>query len=185
MKTLAITIVFLNLFLFVNLATAQHAHNKRNNNTTKILFSTHQSEFSAEVQSASKKLETKEQMILNLKLTSKYKIDSSSVVLKINSNIGKLQKINNILEYSDGLFNTEVMFKESGSYLFAFSFNLIDSLNNLKKTNFSFTKDVEDSDNMTNDEHGMMGMSSVMMIVMGAAMIVMMAIVLTSGGSHK
>jgi hypothetical protein len=170
--------------LHANFGIAQHEHNNGSDSKMKILFSTQQSEFSAEVQSASKKMVTKEKSDVYLKLSSKYQIDSLSVALKINSNSGKIQRINNLMEYSNGLYNTEVMFKEPGSYQFTFSFNLIDSSDILKKTNFSFSKDVKSSENKEKEDHGFMGMSSTMMIMMGAAMLVMMIAALIAGTNH-
>jgi len=185
MKTPLIKIISPCLFLLVNFAFAQHEHNANIDNSMKQLFSTQQSEFTAEVQSVSEKLVTKKKVALYLKLSSRFSIDSSSITLIINSNNGKMQKTNNLMEYSSGLYNTTVHFQEPGSYQFVFSFNLKDSSENLKKANFSFTKDVEDADNMTKHDGGFMGMSNVMMIVMGAAMLAMMAIAIIVGTSHK
>lgn len=133
MRTAFIKIFYLHLLLHANFGIAQHEHNNGSDSKMKILFSTQQSEFSAEVQSASKKMVAKEQSDVYLKLSSKYQIDSSSVVLKINSNNGKIQKTNYLMEYSEGFYNTAVLFLEPGSYQFIFSFNLIDSSGILKK----------------------------------------------------
>ena len=89
------------------------------------------------------------------------------------------------MEYSSGFYNTTVHFQEPGSYQFEFSFNLKDSSDNMKKVKFSFTKDVEDADSMTNHDDGFMGMSNGMMILMGAAMLAMMAIAIIVGTNHK
>jgi len=185
MKTPLIKIIFPYLFLLVNFAFAQHDHNANIDNSMKLLFSTNNSEFTSEVLTFSEKLVTKKQIVMYLKLSSRFLIDSSSVSLTINSNNGKVQKLNKHMEYSTGFYNSTVHFQEPGSYQFVFSFNLKDSSENLKKANFSFTKDVEDADNMTNHDDGFMGMSNVMMVVMGAAMLAMMAIAIIVGTNHK
>ncbi len=184
MKTLFIKIIFLYVFLLINFSQAQHEHNGNTDNPMKQIFSTQQSEFSAEVLSAPEKLITKKQVILYLKLSSISLIDSSPVTLRINSH-GNVHSINKLMDYSSGLYNSTVQFQESGSHQFSFSFNLKDSTGNLKKANFSFTKDVVDADNMNNHEHGFMGMSNAMMIIMGAGMVAMMVIAIIAGTNHK
>lgn len=185
MKTSLIKLTFIYLFILINLASAQHKHNTDKDGSMKMLFSIQNSEFSAEVLSVSEKLVTKKNIAFVLKLSSTLLIDSSSVTLRINSHIGTEQTINKLMEYSSGLYNSIVQFQEPGSHQFTFIFNLKDSSDNLNKANFSFTKDVEDADNMDNHEHGFMGMSNAMMIIMGAAMVAMMVITIIVGTNHK
>lgn len=59
---------------------------------------------------------------------------------------------------SSGYYKSNVLIQQSGSYQFIFSFNLKDSSGNMKKTNFSFNKVIEDTDKMTNHDHGFMRM---------------------------
>jgi len=184
MRALTFTI-FIILFINYSFSFAQHEQNTNMDNSMKLLFSIHNSEFTAEVQSDRERLVTKKQIVLFLKLSSGSLIDSSSIALTINSNNGKAQKLNKYMEYSSGHYNTTVLFQEPGSYQFIFSFNLKDSAENLEKANFSFTKDVEGTDKKRNQEDGFMGMSNLMMIIMGAAMLAMMAIAIIVGSNHK
>lgn len=184
MKTSLIKLTFIYLFILINHASAQNKHNNKDG-PMKMLFSIQNSEYSAEVLSVSEKLVTKRNIEFVLKLSSTLLIDSSSVALRINSDSGTEQTINKLMEYSSGLYNSIVQFQEPGSHQFTFSFDLKDSSGNLKKAKFSFTKNVEDADNMNNHEHGFMGMSNVMMIVMGAAMVSMMVIAIIVGTNHK
>lgn len=178
-------IILLYLLLFTNFGFAQHDHNSKMNDSKNMLFSFNNSEFNAEVFSDSEKLITKKRMNLYLKLSSRLSIDSSSVSLNINSSNGKNQDLNKLMDYSSEYYKSNVLFQKSGSYKFIFSFNLKDSSGNRKKTSFSFNKDIEDTDNMTNHDHGFMGMSNAMMIVMGAAMIAMMLVAIIVGTNHK
>lgn len=173
------------MFLLANYAFAQHEHNANMEDSMKLLFSTQHSDFTAEVKSLSEKLITKKQVDLYLKLSSGFLIDSSTVSLTINSINDKVQKLKKHMDYSAGLYKSNVLFQHPGSYQLIFCFNLKDSSENLKKANFSFTKDVEDSDNMQTHEHGFMGMGNAMMIIMGAAMVVMMAAAIIVGTNHK
>lgn len=177
--------VNLYLVLLVNIGFTQHEHNTDMNGSKYMLFAFQNSEFTAEVLTDSEKLITKKRMNIYLKLSTEFSIDSSSVSLKINSGNGKSQILNELMEYSTGYYKNNVLFHKTGPYQFIFSFNLKDSSGNLQKTNFSFNKDIEDTDSMNNHDHGFMGMSGSMMIVMGAVMLAMMAIALILGTGHK
>ncbi|MDQ3019046.1 MAG: hypothetical protein M3R36_00500 [Bacteroidota bacterium] len=186
MRALIITFnIFIILFFHYSFVFAQHDNNASMDDSVKLLFRTQNSEFTAEVQSVSEKLVTKKLAVLYLKLSSAFLIDSSTVALNINSNNGKVQNFNKHMDYSLGFYKSNVLFEEPDSYKFTFSFDLKDSIGIFKKVNFSFTKEVKATDNMQNHDHGFMGMSNAMMIIMGAAMLAMMAIAIIVGTNHK
>jgi len=184
MIMLFIKTIFLYLLFFAGFGFAQHDHNENKNDLKNILFSFQNSEFTAEVFSDSEKLTAKKKMILYLKLSSGFSIDPASVYLIIKSNNGNNEYVNRLMDYSTGYYKCSVLIMEKGSYQFKIGFDHKDSSGNLQKTNFSFNKIIEKTDEMTDNDHGIMGMSSTMIIVMGAAMIVMMIAGFIAGTNH-
>lgn len=180
-----IKIVFLYLFITANFTFAQDKPDYNIDDSMNLLFSTQQSDFIAEVLTDSEKLVTEKKLVMYLNLSSGLIVDSTSIKLNLNSSNGKVRKINILKKASSGSYVTSVSFSEPLSYRFIFSFTLKDSSGNARDVNFSFYKNVELSVKQKPKEQSFMGMSTGMLIVMGAAMIVMMAIVLAIGGSHK
>lgn len=184
MIMLFIKSIFLYLLLIAGFGFAQHENNENKNDLKNTIFSFQNSEITAEVFSDSEKLIAKKKMILYLKLSSGFSIDSSSVSLIIKSDNGNNEYVNRLMVYSSGYYKCSVLLMENGSYQFVIGFDHKDSSGNLQKTNFSFNKIIEKTDDMTDNDHGIMGMSSTMMIVMGAAMLVMMAAAFIAGTNH-
>jgi len=99
-------------------------------------------------------------MILYLKLSSGFSIDPSSVSFIIKSNNDNNEYVNRLIVYSSGYYKCSVMLIENGLYQFVIGFDHKDSSGNLPKANFSFNKIIENTDEMTDNDHGIMGISS-------------------------
>ena len=85
-----------------------------------------------------------------------------------------------------GVLNTSFIFAKAGNYKFELKLFVVDSAGAKYLADFEFTQNVMGSaDKTNNSHHGFMGMGSEMWIIMGAAMIAMMAVVLMLSSNHR
>lgn len=172
-------------FLLLSVFTEAQYKNETNSSDSKnIIFSTQQSDYSAEVLSDSEKLITKKNIDLYLKLSSDFIIDSAYVNLSLQSNNGNVRKEIILRKYSSDSYKTSVKFPETGLYKFTFYFTLKDSSGNQNGVSFSFNEDVLKKEKVNRHKSEFMGMSTTIMIIMGAAILIMMGIIMATGGGH-
>ncbi len=169
------------IYTIFNCVFAQHEHNENNNKKLIVLFSTQNSQYSAEVVSEADEFIKDSSYVIFLKLTSSTPVDSANVTLSVLKN-DSAQYVNN-MKLLNGKYSAKIKFTRDETHLLKFTFNLISEDKTINNLSFNFSTNVK-SNSHTNMEHskgmmGMMGMGSTgFWLIMGGVMVAMMAVIM-------
>lgn len=169
------------IFTIYNCVFAQHDHSKVNSENTIVLFSTQNTQYSAEIQSGTDEFFKDSMYTVSLKLLSTFPIDSSNVSVSILKD-DSIQNVNHF-ELLNNKYSAKIKFKQDGIHVLKFTFNLINENKTVNNFSFSFTTNVKNYSH-ANMEHSdgmmsMMGMGSTgFWLIMGGVMAAMMAVIM-------
>lgn len=169
------------IFTLFNSVFAQHDHNENNSKNLIVLFTTQNSQYSAEVISETDEFFKDSIYAVSLKLLSSLQVDSVNVSLSILNN-DKTQVVNH-MELLNDKYSAKIKFLVEGKHVLKITFNLISDDRTVNNFSFSFNTNVKNNNhnNMHHSEGmmGMMGMGSTgFWILMGGIMVAMMAVIM-------
>jgi hypothetical protein len=185
-------ILFMVLIFSINIVYAQHHHEKSNVQKGKNvqLFSSQIEGNNFSVFSGSYPLLSNNNITFNIdglndNFSKEYNISNISLIAINPNDSSTLKKDFN--KNSNNVYSVIFKSANTGFYRFEITFFYSDSMNNNKNASFSFSQEVKENVNNSDNSqsHGFMGMGPTMLIIMGAVMVTVMALVMIISANHR